>query len=123
MQLPEPPRWVNRARCGRLDPELFFPPRGANEQVDLARAVCLDCPVRWECLELGFREKFGVWGGMSEKERKRLRRDHPTAQEAVVAVQQAEADERRRQVAGRARAAALRAKRQWQPAYLRQEAV
>lgn len=66
--------WVPQAACLGMDPELFYPSRG--ESLAPAKAVCAACPVRSECLEyaLGGRERYGVWGGRSERERQRLRR-------------------------------------------------
>ena len=63
------------AECAGLDPALFHPDRGAS--VDDAKAVCMSCPVRVECLEFALQnvEKFGIWGGTSERERRRLRRE------------------------------------------------
>lgn len=62
------------ARCKGLDPELFHPGRG--ESTEPAKAVCSDCPVRLACLDyaLAHRERHGVWGGLSERERRSLRR-------------------------------------------------
>ncbi len=56
-----------RAACGRVD---FFPARG--ESVRDAKAVCAGCPVRSECLDFALRLKVahGVWGGLSERERR-----------------------------------------------------
>lgn len=67
-------RWQERANCLGVDPELFFPERGASTRE--AKAVCAGCAVRLECLEYALRnhEKFGIWGGLSERERRRLRR-------------------------------------------------
>lgn len=66
--------WVKLAACRDADPALFFPERGESSRE--AKQVCLSCPVRLECLEyaLANGEKFGVWGGKSDKERRRLRR-------------------------------------------------
>jgi WhiB family redox-sensing transcriptional regulator len=68
------PGWQEAAACRGLDPELFFPTRG--EDYREARKVCAACPVRWECLEaaLARSERFGFWGGHSERERRVLRR-------------------------------------------------
>lgn len=65
--------WQSRANCAGADPELFFPERGAS--LAEARAVCAGCTVRTECLDyaLAIGEKYGVWGGLSERERRRLR--------------------------------------------------
>jgi WhiB family redox-sensing transcriptional regulator len=69
---PEP--WQARALCAQTDPEAFFPDRGGS--VRAARVVCARCPVRAECLEFALEhdERFGVWGGLSERERRRLSR-------------------------------------------------
>jgi WhiB family redox-sensing transcriptional regulator len=72
----EPTRpWMTAAACTGVDPDLFFPARGAS--TDDAKAVCRSCPVRLQCLEyaLANGEKCGVWGGLSERERRRIRRD------------------------------------------------
>lgn len=67
-------RWTDLANCLGVDPALFFPERGASTSE--ARAVCAGCVVRDECLEyaLANSEKFGIWGGMSERERRRIRK-------------------------------------------------
>jgi WhiB family redox-sensing transcriptional regulator len=71
--------WIERARCIDQDPELFFPvgtTGPAIDQVERARAVCMDCPVRPECLDwaLDTAQDAGVWGGLSEEERRTIRR-------------------------------------------------
>ena len=66
--------WEKRAACRGADPELFFPERGDTYSVQAAKAVCARCPVRAECLEEHLGEKQGVWGGMSEYERRAIRR-------------------------------------------------
>jgi WhiB family transcriptional regulator, redox-sensing transcriptional regulator len=68
------PAWWSHAACRGCDPALFFPERG--EQVAAAKRVCLTCPVRPECLDYALEkgEKFGIWGGKSEQERRRMRR-------------------------------------------------
>ena len=68
-------RWQERANCLGIDPELFFPERGASTRE--AKSVCAHCAaVRLDCLEYALRNpaKFGIWGGVSERERRRLRR-------------------------------------------------
>lgn len=69
-----PAAWMPRAACRGVNPELFFPDRGAS--TDDARAVCSACPVRSECLEysLTMKIRHGVWGGCSERERRRMAR-------------------------------------------------
>ncbi len=61
--------WEEDARCNNYDPELFFAPRARAER--RAKAVCARCPVRSECLAfaLASRMEFGIWGGMSGRER------------------------------------------------------
>ena len=73
-QLEEERRWQERANCIGVDPDLFFPERGASTRE--AKAVCRGCEVRDDCLEyaLANGEKFGIWGGLSERERRRVRR-------------------------------------------------
>lgn len=65
--------WQLHGNCVGVDPELFFPGRGESSKE--AKAVCQDCPVKVDCLEyaLANAEKFGVWGGASERERRRMR--------------------------------------------------
>jgi WhiB family redox-sensing transcriptional regulator len=67
--------WIDSAACLGVDPELFFPRKGENNQLAEAKSICARCVVRDDCLEyaLVHREKFGVWGGTSERERRRLR--------------------------------------------------
>ena len=86
------PGWENRAACraaveaGEAEPDWWFPtrdgpgahPEGVREQTDAAIAICKSCPVRFECLGLAFSlgrvGAFGVWGGLRENERRRMRR-------------------------------------------------
>ncbi|MEU7990830.1 WhiB family transcriptional regulator [Streptosporangium canum] len=65
--------WQDFARCGEVDPEVFFPEKGGS--VRAAKQVYRSCEVRAECLAyaLDNHEDFGVWGGTSERERRRLR--------------------------------------------------
>ncbi len=60
--------------CVGKDPDLFFPGKGMNLVLRAAQAICAECPVRLECAEWGIHhESFGVWGGLSERARKRER--------------------------------------------------
>jgi WhiB family redox-sensing transcriptional regulator len=70
----EEPGWQERALCAETDPEAFFPEKGGSTRE--AKKICTGCEVRAECLEfaLGNDERFGIWGGLSERERRRLRR-------------------------------------------------
>jgi WhiB family redox-sensing transcriptional regulator len=65
-------QWRQYARCLGADPEVFYPT--SDEQADEAKAICFICPVREPCLEhaITAREKQGVWGGLTERERRRL---------------------------------------------------
>ena len=66
------PTWHDFANCLGVDPDLFFPERGASTKE--AKEVCRGCVVRDDCLEYALQngEKFGIWGGMSERERRRI---------------------------------------------------
>jgi len=66
--------WQDRALCAQTDPEAFFPEKGGSTRE--AKRVCRGCEVRAECLEYALEhdERFGIWGGMSERERRRLKR-------------------------------------------------
>jgi WhiB family redox-sensing transcriptional regulator len=77
-------RWQERANCLGVDPDLFFPERGASTRE--AKGVCGGCEVRLECLEYALcnGEKFGIWGGLSERERRRLRRQRALARRAAA---------------------------------------
>jgi WhiB family redox-sensing transcriptional regulator len=67
--------WQERALCAQTDPEAFFPEKGGSTRE--AKKICAGCDVRPECLEyaLAHDERFGIWGGLSERERRRLRRE------------------------------------------------
>lgn len=89
--------WMDDAACAEVDPELWFPEKGGSTVG--AKRVCAACSVAAECLAyaLEHEERFGIWGGLSERERRRLR----SAREDVSA----------RARAGRLGAAAMHAKR------------
>ena len=77
--------WRNVASCRDTDPDLFFPigtTGPALEQIEAARAVCMECPAQEPCLEfaLATNQESGVWGGTSEEERRKLRRSWLAAQ-------------------------------------------
>jgi WhiB family redox-sensing transcriptional regulator len=74
-KLLQPVEWQSGARCVEVDPEIFFPERGGSSRA--ARAVCDLCKVRADCLEyaLNNKEQFGIWGGTSERERRRIRKE------------------------------------------------
>lgn len=66
--------WQSEALCAQTDPEAFFPEKGGSTKD--AKRVCGACNVRSECLEYALTndERFGIWGGLSERERRRLRK-------------------------------------------------
>lgn len=66
--------WQDDAACKGMDADLFFPEVGENA-TDTAKAVCRTCPVCAECLEYALTERIthGVWGGLSEKQRRKIR--------------------------------------------------
>jgi WhiB family transcriptional regulator, redox-sensing transcriptional regulator len=71
--------WQDSASCTGADADLFFPERGASTR--RAKQICAECTVRVECLEYAIctGEKFGIWGGLSERERRRIRKERSTA--------------------------------------------
>ena len=74
--------WANQALCAQTDPEAFFPEKGGSNRE--AKAVCALCFVQAECLDwaLTTNERFGIWGGMSERERRALQK-HPDTERTV----------------------------------------
>ncbi len=68
------PEWHERALCAQTDPEAFFPEKGGSTRE--AKRICTRCEVRVDCLAdaLDRDERFGVWGGLTERERRKLKR-------------------------------------------------
>ncbi|GAB10634.1 WhiB family regulatory protein [Gordonia araii NBRC 100433] len=66
--------WQERALCAQTDPEAFFPEKGGSTRE--AKRICSGCEVKAECLDYALHndERFGIWGGLSERERRRLKR-------------------------------------------------
>jgi len=64
--------WVDQALCAQTDPEVFHPEKGGSTKA--AKAVCAHCDVQAECLAFALttNERFGVWGGLSERERRKI---------------------------------------------------
>jgi len=67
--------WQDQALCAQTDPEAFFPEKGGSTRE--AKRICQACAVRDECLEYALEhdERFGIWGGLSDRERRRLKRE------------------------------------------------
>jgi WhiB family transcriptional regulator, redox-sensing transcriptional regulator len=71
----DPERWVDKARCAQTDPEAFFPDEGGSTRE--AKRIRRMCDVTDECLAayaLERDERFGIWGGHSERERRPMKR-------------------------------------------------
>jgi WhiB family transcriptional regulator, redox-sensing transcriptional regulator len=66
--------WAGEAKCLQAEPDTFFPEKGGSTRE--AKRICGGCQVRDECLEyaLANDERFGIWGGLSERERRKLKR-------------------------------------------------
>ena len=73
-ELPAELAWQEQALCAQTDPEAFFPEKGGSTRE--AKRVCLACEVRTQCLDyaLANDERFGIWGGLSERERRRVKK-------------------------------------------------
>jgi len=84
LNITAPPEWMTGGVCAQVDPDLWFPEKGGSTRE--AKALCARCPVRPECLAyaLAHDERFGVWGGASERDRRRLKRTTTTPQAASV---------------------------------------
>lgn len=66
--------WTEQALCAQSDPETWFPDKGGS--VEPAKRICMACPVRLPCLQwaLDNEERYGLWGGVSERDRRKLKR-------------------------------------------------
>ena len=73
--------WMSAGKCRELSPSIFFPSDGVG--VEVARRICADCPVKAPCLEYAMSNHIdhGVWGGTSERERRRIARRRRLAAE------------------------------------------
>lgn len=65
------PSWKEQAACQGMDTGFFYPERGTQSG---AIAICLECPVRLQCLNAGLNERHGIWGGKNERERRKIRK-------------------------------------------------
>lgn len=80
MELYNKEKWTLHSACLDVDPDTFFPPEGMSEQAQrkyeqVAKEICRFCPVAIQCLEYSLinNEMYGVWGGIGESDRRRLR--------------------------------------------------
>ena len=66
--------WQGDALCAQTDPEAFFPEKGGSTRE--AKKICTSCEVKAQCLEYALQndERFGIWGGLSERERRKLKK-------------------------------------------------
>ncbi|PJJ71243.1 WhiB family redox-sensing transcriptional regulator [Diaminobutyricimonas aerilata] len=70
----DPLSWQADSLCAQTDPEAFFPEKGGSTRD--AKRICASCEVKAQCLEYALKndERFGIWGGLSERERRKLRK-------------------------------------------------
>ena len=70
----DPLGWQADSLCAQTDPEAFFPEKGGSTRE--AKRICTSCEVKSQCLEYALQndERFGIWGGLSERERRKLRK-------------------------------------------------
>lgn len=76
--------WMDDAVCAQSDPEAFFPEKGSSTRN--AKRLCGDCDVREQCLEFAMRReiRFGIWGGLSERERRALAQERVNGRPAQL---------------------------------------
>ena len=66
-------RWQELALCAQVDPELWFPEKGASAKP--AKRICARCPVQFPCAQAGRDEEHGIWGGTSREQRRQDKRE------------------------------------------------
>ena len=91
---PERAAWMAEGECNGLDPALFYPDQGGDAATP--KRICSTCPVRVQCLEYALltNERHGIWGGVSERERRRMRAERFGPRTGGIPVD----EDRRRQV-------------------------
>jgi WhiB family redox-sensing transcriptional regulator len=84
-----PGEWSEAGLCAQTDPEAFFPEKGGSTRE--AKKVCVACPVKAQCLAyaLDTNQRFGIWGGLSERERRALQPKKKTPARIAAAVETA----------------------------------
>jgi WhiB family redox-sensing transcriptional regulator len=75
------PEWRDKAACKGINPNLFVPPQGAQLMIQAAKKVCAGCPVTEECLDEALsrtaEQVHGVWGGTTQKQRIKMKKQRP----------------------------------------------
>ena len=76
--------WMDDAACRGMDYKIFFPDRGGSTRIP--KTICRECPVRLDCLEWAIQtgQKHGIWGGMSERERRKMKVERARREGMVV---------------------------------------
>jgi len=71
------PAWLDRGICAQIGGDMWFPDKGDRQDVAACKKVCAGCPVRRQCLDWALEtcEMFGIWGGLTSMERRKLRRE------------------------------------------------
>jgi WhiB family redox-sensing transcriptional regulator len=77
--------WVQDAACRGMNVNAWFPERG--DLVAPLKAICAECPVKEPCAEYATPEKFGIWGGLSERERRAIRRERKHGTQTLPPIQ------------------------------------
>lgn len=79
--------WVFKAKCRGMDTNLFYPERG---DPSTSSSICYNCPCRLDCLEdaIARAEKLGIWGGCSERTRRRIRRVRALARKNGLTIEE-----------------------------------
>lgn len=74
VELAHPEVWMTEGLCTQTDPEVFYPRPGESRTMRIAKQICHDCPIQMRCLTyaLKHREQFGIWGGFTPSERRRM---------------------------------------------------
>lgn len=81
----EAEEWQDRALCKETDPESFFPDKGGTTRE--AKQTCMACEVKADCLQYALENdiRWGIWGGVAERDRRKLKKANAARQAAAVA--------------------------------------
>ena len=88
---PRPDDWNKHAKCLDADPELFYAEGDDFESIKKAIKICMGCPIRGYCLEVGWNDKFGIYGSFTASDRQYLRKafklpENPKQKRRVIRV-------------------------------------